>query len=280
MARNKPFRIEVPAQETFRLGRVGVIAVVGFGIGVLWPRLAGLRLVPNLPADESDALSGAPDPEPAASAPPPTSVLPVKPPREPYLIGPAEVTSCRDSKKKKRTECDPIDFDLLARERIHTLSACEATQRADGVLSLGFNLDFDKDRVTGVELGKSTTLDEPVAQALLRCIEQNLGEVSLTGIRHEQSVYTVYYKIEIGGEKEPEAEEASEPVEATPASGVATVAWDVALVRAEPTREGEVVARLLQGVRVTVRARHGNWYQVEYDAKGSRGWVFSTAIGM
>jgi uncharacterized protein YgiM (DUF1202 family) len=70
------------------------------------------------------------------------------------------------------------------------------------------------------------------------------------------------------------------PHAVTPASGKATVSWDVALVRAGPSREDDVVARVLSGTRVNVTGRQGDWYRVKYDGKGSEGWVFRTAIGM
>jgi len=69
-------------------------------------------------------------------------------------------------------------------------------------------------------------------------------------------------------------------VNVTPASGVATVSWDTALVRTAPDRESKVVARVLSGTRVGVTGRSGDWYRVKYDAKGREGWVFRTSIGM
>lgn len=282
-------RIELPKEESFRLGRVGVIAAIGFGVGLIWPHLAGLRLVPEVPSERGEAanveLSGAP----TGGARPPGSATPVAaappaavpaPPAEPFSVAPGEVTSCRGSGGKKVERCDPVDFDAIARGRIATLAACEATKRARGVLSLGFELDFTKDRVAGVLSGKSTSLPDEDVDSLLECLRDNLGEVSLAGIRHEQERYTVFYKVEFSsGTAKPNSGEPSE-AEITPASGTATVAWDAALVRAAPTRDAEVVARVLQGTRLSVNARHGDWYRVKYDAKGGQGWVFRTAIGM
>ena len=63
------------------------------------------------------------------------------------------------------------------------------------------------------------------------------------------------------------------------ASGRVTVTWDAALVRAKP-KDGEVLARVLGGTRLTVTGHQGDWYRVKYDAKGSEGWVFKAAIGL
>ena len=67
-------KVEVPKakDEPLKLGRVGIIAIVGFGIGVAWPHLAGVRLVPTLPNESGSSkedLSGAPpEAKPQASA--------------------------------------------------------------------------------------------------------------------------------------------------------------------------------------------------------------------
>jgi hypothetical protein len=285
----KPLQVELPREPGLRLGRVGLIAVVGFGIGLVWPHLAGVRLVPEVPTEKGETsaaeLSGAPTTAGAAKAstapgPPTPEPTPPSVSEEPFSVAPGEVTSCRASSGKRLERCDPVDFDAVARGRIATLSACEASKRAQGVLSLGFELDFAKDRVTAVLSGKSTTLPAEDAEELLACLRQNLGEISLAGMRHEHERYTVFYKVEFSSHLVPTTAGGPAASEVTPASGKATVAWDVALVRVSPTREGEVVARILQGTRLTVTGRHGDWYRVKYDTKGGEGWVFRTAIGM
>jgi hypothetical protein len=246
-----------------------------------------MRLVPGVPSDKSEAsraeLSGAPVDAAAPSAAPVESAAPPipAPSKELFSVSTGEVTSCRDERGKRLERCDPLDFDVIARGRIATLAACEAAKRASGVLSLGFELDFKKDRVLGLQSGKRTTLASNDVEALLTCLKQNLGEVSLGGIRHEHERYTVYYRVEFAAD-DPQKKDKAElsDVDVTPASGKATVAWDVALVRSQPRREGEVVARVLSGTRVSVSGRNGDWYKIKYDTKGGEGWVFRTAIGM
>jgi uncharacterized protein YgiM (DUF1202 family) len=115
----------------------------------------------------------------------------------------------------------------------------------------------------------------------MACLNETLGEVSLSSIRRAHTRYTVFYKVEFTEPKllAPAPEVAADAV-VTPASGRATVSWDVALVRGGPSREDEVVARVLRGTRVGVTGRQGDWYRVKYDGKGSEGWVFRTAVGM
>jgi hypothetical protein len=294
MERRKPLRIDVPREDRPRFGRVGVIALIGFVVGVSWPHLAGVRIVPRAPTPASEAasddLSGAPAPsadsaQPKAEVAPTEPAKPLAPPPLPFSIGEGEVTSCRGADGKRVSSCDKVDFDVVARGRLATLAACDASSRARGVLSVGFDLDFERDRVVGIQTGKSTTVAEGDARTLIGCLNETLGEVSLASISHANARYTVFYRVEFRDPAESAA--AAQPAGATdaspsvtPASGRATVAWDVALVRAGPSREADVVARVLQGTRVTVSGRKGDWYRVKYDGKGSEGWVFRTALGM
>ena len=290
LERRKPLRIEVPKEDRPQFGRVGAIALLGFVVGVAWPHLAGLRVVPRAPTPASEAsandLTGAPAPvasgearagksQPEAPAPAPAAA------QEPFIIGAGEVTSCRDSEGKRLGTCDPIEFEPVARGRLATLAACGAARRARGILSVGFELDFERDRVVGVQLGKSTTVSDQEARELLGCLNETLGEVSLSNIAHAHARYVVFYRLEFTDQ--PSATDpvaAAAPAAVTPASGRATVSWDVALVRSGPSRDDSVVARVLSGTRVTVTGRQGDWYRVKYDGKGAEGWVFRTAIGM
>ncbi|HEX6273249.1 MAG TPA: SH3 domain-containing protein [Polyangiaceae bacterium] len=302
MQRSKAaLKVEVPKQkdEPLKLGRVGIIAAVGFGLGVAWPHLAGVRLVPTLPGEASSAkddLSGAPpEDKPQASAvasalpAPPAPTALDKAPRatdaQPPVVGEAQVTSCSDGGKRVK-QCDDIDFDRVARAPIEALSGCDGAREISGVLSLGFDLDFGTERVTRVASGKTTSLGEKETSTLLDCYRQAFSKITLDGIPHEHQRYTVFYRVELNGSKPAPGASAegvegdAAPAEVTPASGTATVTWNTALVRQTPDREGKTIARVLQGTRVGVTGRSGDWYRVKYDAKGNQGWVFRTAIGM
>jgi uncharacterized protein YgiM (DUF1202 family) len=121
---------------------------------------------------------------------------------------------------------------------------------------------------------------------VLGCARERFANVSLAGIPHEQNAYTLYYRLELlssGRAAKPSAEPGGSRGtgdEGTPASGHATVSWDVALVRATPARDGDVRARVLSGTRVVVTGKNGDWFRIKFDAKGNQGWVYRTAIGM
>lgn len=291
-------KVELPSKkdEPLKLGRVGLIALAGFAIGIVWPRLAGVRLVPTLPSEpgsSSQDLTGAPPedkPQPSGVASAlPAPPVPDKPARasddQPPVVGEAQIANCADTGKKLK-HCDDVDFDRVARAPIEALEGCAAARSISGVLSLGFELDFSSERVTRVASGKTTSLGDKDTDVLLECYRKAFAKVSLAGIPHEHVHYTIFYRVELKGQKTPpggasaEVEGESAPAAVTPASGTATVTWNTALVRETPDREGKTIARVLQGTRVGVTGRSGDWYRVKYDAKGNQGWVFRTAIGM
>ena len=171
----------------------------------------------------------------------------------------------------------------MARPHIQALSACEGAEHLQGMLSLGFDLDFESQSVKAIKNGKSTSLPQADVATLMACVKKEFSNVSLVGISHQNQTYSVFYRVDFAKSavekpSEPGAEAASGDV--TEATGHATVAWDVALVRSSASRDASVIARVLQGTRVSVTGRRGDWYRVKYDVKGNVGWVYRTAIGM
>jgi hypothetical protein len=298
--RQRSLKIEVPTpqDDKLRFGRVGVIALVGFLIGVAWPRLAGVKLVPSVPT-EDETPSVASSAEPAGSAPPAAAMKPAEAP-EPEVATPppatepgdrlklseAQIVSCRDAKGNKRDNCGTLEFDRVARARLQALAACPGAPSGAGTLSLGFELDFRANKIGKVESGKSTTLDEAAVKAMLECTEREFANASLSDLKHDHERYTVFYRVEFLSQAvlaqaalARAAEGGDGGAEATSASGRATVTWEVAILRSEP-KEGDIVARILRGTRVVVTGRQGDWYKVRYDAKGNEAWVFKSAIGL
>ena len=256
------------------LYRVGIIALLGFGIGVVWPRLAGVSLVPeppvehSVPAEPSEVRNGATAP---AEAPPRTLAA-----KDRLAIGPAKITSCRDQAGQKVDSCGTLEIDALLHPTLLALTACPAASGAFGTLSLGLELDLAKGKIDGVQSGRSTTLPASVTKEILRCAQAGFALVSPARVKGSQASYTVYYVLEF---KTPEEALESES-DVTPASGKGTVRWQTALIRKEPARDGEVLARLLTGSEVIVTGRQGDWYRVKYDTQGREGWVHGAALGL
>jgi Bacterial SH3 domain len=258
---------------------------------VLWPRLAGVKLVPNAPVDNEASAASAEEPHaappgsataappPAAKAAPAGEEPPAPEPTDQLKLSEAKVTSCRDSKGAKKESCDALDLDSRVRPKILALSGCPAAKNLQGTLSLGIELDFNNGKVSDVLKGKSTSLPDASADALIACAKQELASLSIADVKHSHAKYTVFYIVELlpPGPAPSAAGDAGKEV--TTASGRATVAWEVAIVRDQP-KDGEIVARLMRGTRVVVSGRDGDWYRIKYDAKGAEGWVFRTSIGM
>lgn len=283
-----------PGQDRPPIGRVGVIAAVGFAIGVVWPWLAGVHLVPSPPSDDaiesasaaSSVASGAPVPASSGSsgaelADSPPEPAPTRTRDESVKVGDLQVFACRDGKSKKIDDCDKVAFDPLARGPLAALAGCDAAKGASETLSIGFELDFDDKTIADVFSGKSTTFPKDKARDLVACAKKEFASVRLDGLDHEHAKYTVFYFVEFvpaGTVVEPAHGAAAEEA-TTDASGLATVSWDVAVVRDAP-ESGKIETRLRYGTRVVVAGRRGNWYLVKYDAKGDKGWVHRNALGL
>jgi hypothetical protein len=283
MARHgNPLRVEVPSprEESLRLGRVGIIAGIGFVLGVLWPSLAGVDLVPSPPQER--ASRSADDPEDSATDAKPSGAA-VAAPDPPKLadrlkVGAAQWTSCRSADDKPGKDCQLAALESLLEPHLLALATCEAAKDAEGMLSLGFDLEFSTKQIGNFRSGKSTSFTRDKTEGLIECAKNQVGSVALDGVEHAHDRYTVFYVLEFI-EPQTGGGDAGVEGEVVPASGRATVGWHVALIRATPP-EGDVVARLLSGTQVIVTGRQGDWYRVKYDAKGREGWVFKSAIGL
>lgn len=291
--------ISVPTQgEQVRLGRVGLIAAAGLAIGIAWPRLFGVHLVPAPPVDSprvsasasaadagavvNRAVDGVSSTPPALSASPPESDA-VKPP----TVSLVQVANCRDSDGNKIKPCTAPSFDQRIQSKLQSLIACDAASGARGTLSVGFDVDASSSTFDRFTVGKSTTLSSSVSKQLMRCAEKDLSQLKLVGSSDTAVKFRLFYKVEFGSEAPAAAEassgeanrtEDSPTGELVSASGRVTVTWEAALVRSRP-KDGDILARVLGGTRLTVTGRQGDWYKVKYDAKGSEGWVFRAAIG-
>ena len=287
VAKKQTLKVEVPSPSADRprLGRVGIVAGMGFAIGIAWPWLAGVQLVPSAPV-EAPLRAPAASASAALAAPQPSDEDPAepKPPSnaDRIKVGDRTVTSCRAKNGDRVDQCDAIEFDASAKPRILALVGCPAFENANGILSLGLDLDFERNQVTRIQSGASTTLAEATAEGLVRCAKKEFASASLDGIQHQHATYKVFYRVEfLPPGKSASESEAEEPTdEITPASGMATVSWNVAIVRDGPNTDAERVARLRSGTRVVVVGRRNDWYKVKYDAEGSEGWVYKGAIGL
>lgn len=285
MAQEGKIRVEVPpGDDDSKLLHIGAIAVVCFLIGLAWPTLAGLKLVPSVPtrAEPANSPSKSPTPTPArAAAVPvskaaPTNGTDTAASRASVLVKDSLTVSCKDADGKKVSQCDKPGFDAVAQPRLQALLSCEAVKDLSGTLSIGFELDFAAEKITRIVHGKSTTFNETVTAGLLDCAKREFMTATLRGVEHKYPNYLQFYVLQFL----PAATLAAgstDPVVA--ASGTATIVWNSARVRSQPNG-GDVKTQLLYGTRLVVTARQGDWFRVRYDAQGSEGWVHKNALAL
>jgi hypothetical protein len=280
-----------PGADTPSWARVGVVAFLGFSVGVLLPKLAGVQMGPNPPSDlrpsSAAQIASASAAKAAASA---ALALPVPsgPPavhEQMVVVSPAEIAKCRDLKGKAPDKCDDIAIDPLFFPRLKDLAKCPSGIGLEGKLSFGLELDF-KHKSIKVQRAKGkvprTTLD-----GLTRCAEKGLSGISLDDLTHEQAKYSVNYDLAFypPGKSPPPANGAEPAEEKKPEEAEkpkvddgksAEILWNNTLVRDAP-KTGAVVAKLAKGTPVKLLQERDGWHKIE--AGGKEGWIFHGAIG-
>jgi hypothetical protein len=255
MRKPAPLAVEVPGPERDNPAwvKVGVVAAVGFVIGIAWPRVMGVRLGPSAPGESAAAAASASASAAAArasEAPPAkgaaaTTASGVAKPADvgsaaasmvaPTASGAAgvvmptvtvnrgSVISCKTTDgetKKGNKECGPIPaLDALVQPRLKKLAACEAAERQSGKLSVVVTADFAGNKF-GHDVGKSSTVAN--VEGLGACAKKEFAGITLGNAAHEHARYTVAYNAVFaaaGGAKE-------EPKDATPASARSDKASD------------------------------------------------------
>jgi hypothetical protein len=294
--------VDIPAEGRDKPAwvKVGVIAAVGFVVGIAWPRIVGVRLGPSAPTETAASAShGARAPEPpsattsvaprapvpsAAPSPAASPSVAAAPPN--ITVQKGLVVSCKTDggeTKKGPKECGAAPgIDALVTPRVRKIASCAGVEGQTGKLLLTVNADFASGRLW-YDVGKSSTL--PNMDAVTSCLKTTFHGTSAAATPHEHPRYTVAYTATFGagdeGRKVKEAppEEKPEPAATPLKEGEAQVAWEVALVRDSP-KTGALVSRLPRGSKVKVGATRDGWYQVKFgESFGSEGWVYRGAIG-
>lgn len=233
MRTEPPLAVDVPSPERDKPGwvKVGVIAAVGFVIGIAWPRLVGVRLGPSAPSESAQAgsasasasgavasaasIARAPDAPPASvaakthapEAPVSASAAANAPPAAPaaakVLVGKGVVLNCKTVDGEKKTgskECGRVPaVDALVSPRIRQVATCAGASGQSGKFTVVATADFDKGRIT-YRLSKSAT-NVPDAEALNGCLKTSFQDAKLaSGAPHEHPRYTISYAATLASE--------------------------------------------------------------------------------
>jgi len=203
------------------------------------------------------------------------------------VVKKTDVFSCRDTTNRVVETCDRPDFDALLMPLVKNLEKCPSAAGLAGKLSIGFDIDFQTNKITVLQ-GKSTTIPRSTVVGIWTCASDGTKRARLDGMSHDQRRYTLFYSAFFyppgkvidadmaSDEPERDNRVASAP-EPTPTDslGTAQVVYDTVLVRDEP-KTGKVIARLVRGTRVELTAKKDSWYKIKVE--GREGWVYRGAL--
>lgn len=311
MRKIAPLPVELPtaAEDKPSWLGVGVVAAIGFVVGVAWPRAAGVRFAPHAPgtqaapqaesATSTQAANAALAPKAKAEAAGPGAAASLESPppsRAPSAATPiaaggagtpvtvkaikGNVLSCRNAagESLKGRECGlSAGLDGFAKARLERLERCPALVGKSGKLSVVVTADYAAGNAFA-ELGKSTSIGD--AAAVAQCVRGVFQGTRLDGVKHQNVREVVAYSAQVdgGATASPDAPSADVPAAVVqPAvSPTAPVTWEVALVRDAP-KTGAVIARLPRGTQVELGESQGGWYRIT--SGDVKGWVYRGALG-
>ena len=245
---NPPFAVDIPKRKADEPSwlRIGGIAIVGFVVGVAWPKITGVRVGPSAPPEataashagaQAAASEGAENAANAKAAAPPSSNAAGTPsvsavvPSTASAAAAAGLTTSSEILVKNgillscRTEagdtlkglaCGPIAFDAIAQPRIKRLTQCAAAEGAEGKFGVVFNLDFRSNK-TNFAISRSSTVKDP--DGLLTCLKQGFDSVSLSAIAHEHPTYSLSYNANFTPKSSGAPSGDRSPTPSTPAAG-------------------------------------------------------------
>ena len=227
MRKDVPLAVEVPSPERDKPAwvKVGVIAAVGFIVGIAWPRLVGVRLGPSAPGESAAAASAsgatagrAPDAPPGSAAGKPgapnamasataasattttTAAAIAMPPK--IVVTKGMVLSCKtsDGEKKSGKDCGKVDgLDLLVRDKVKGIATCGGVEGQTGKFAVIANADFKSGRFW-YEINKGATVQN--IDAITACLKNAFHGQAVTNVPHEHPRYTVSYSAVLSAEKE------------------------------------------------------------------------------
>lgn len=287
-------KIPEPSEDRAISSKVGIIAIVGFAIGVLWPRLLNVKVGPTPPDNESRVVAASSGPAPSASASvepassgPDMTDLGAEPPKvtnkETVIVAPGQVVGCVNKKKDNVSDCGPFNFDKYVSDKLAAVGDCAFAigQKGDWSVSLNVNFDEKKPSITVSEGKTKSTFGTMATRGLLKCTQDELKTVELDKIPHTHMTYRVEYKMSFYPPgTSPETDKAGGDTGADDETEVAraTVVAAKAIVRDKPDREkSKVLTKLPQGTHVKILNQDKDWYEIE--SGKTKGWVHRQAIG-
>ena len=183
MRKDSPLAVDLPGADRDSPGwvKVGVIAAVGFVIGIAWPRVVGVRLGPSAPGEAAAAAAASAAAAGSASSAkaghgaeaPPASVTakttvaapsasaaaaPAGPPQVSVQKGSVIACQTSEGESKKGKECGGIaGLDNVVPPHLRKLATCSAAEGQTGKLSFVATASFPSGGLSW-DVGKSSTV--------------------------------------------------------------------------------------------------------------------------
>jgi hypothetical protein len=224
MRKDAPLAVDVPGPDRDSPGwvKVGVIAAVGFVIGIAWPRVVGVKLGPSAPGEAAAAAAASasaaasakprvPDAAPASIAakaattgtaaaiasvtgtPSASATAPGGPPQ--INVGRGSVIACKttDGESKKGKECGSLSgLEHVVAPHLRKLAVCSAAEGQTGKLSFVATTTFPSGGLSW-DVGRSSTVGN--LEGINNCLKTQFAGVTANGIAHEHNRYTVAYTV-------------------------------------------------------------------------------------
>ncbi len=287
--------VQIPAPQADRPSwlRVGLVALVGFAVGVAWPKLAGVRIGPTAPAEAVSAVaaraaeiaSAAAITSASAAQPPPAVTASAAAPIITVTVGHAAILSCKteDGDALKGKDCGWLTgLDPLVQTRLKRLAQFPAAADNLGKFNVVLGLDFKNNRIS-VESGRSSTVKD--VESLKAFVAGEVKSMSLKPVDHTNERYSVLYVVNLSNSEAAPANASASgtpTANATPSDvpeGMAVAQWEPTIVRDAP-HTGAIVARLTRGSKVKLGALDAGWYKIQFGpAFTTEGFVYRGAIG-
>ena len=213
----RPLTVDIPGPGADQpaWSKVGIIAVLGFVVGIAWPRLVGIKVGPAVPADLRAQVEAAP--AHSASAPPGSaagsssaatagsaSAAPGEGDapsanQEMVVVGPGKILKCYDKRDKKIDDCESLLIDPIVVKRLRELSRCPQAMGLTGKMVVGFEVDFGKKEVSVKHRKKGTTLPTSTVNGVLQCAGKDFANVPLDDVAHKHKHYALEYQVSFYG---------------------------------------------------------------------------------
>ena len=283
--------VHVPAPSKDRPSwvKVGVFAVVGFVVGVAWPRLLNVRLGAAPPENANATAHKEEVPSASASAPvaalsaPPAAVVSGVPAT---MTAPPKVTlnkgfvlSCKkaDGQPLQRAACGHFEaFEGVAAPRLKRLEQCQAVDGLSGTLSVVLDVDFGESRIN-IEPSDQTTLPSP--DGAYACVKAAFQGAPFTTIDHEHPRYRVRYNAKLVAPT-PAAATSASPSASAKSGDDQPVEIVVREAKVRDAPNGQLLGTLPRGTKLLARADKNGWWRVHYGQDmASEGFVFHSLIG-